>query len=38
MARRTYEGARASMDNKRPFVLTRAGYSGCSAIRLFDWR
>lgn len=28
MARSSYEGARASMDNKRPFILTRAGYAG----------
>src|ERR1035437_5705011 len=28
MARRSYEGARKSMDGQRPFVLTRAGYSG----------
>jgi alpha-glucosidase len=28
MARSTFEGAKAAMNNKRPFVLTRAGYSG----------
>lgn len=28
MARSSYEGARASMGNKRPFILTRAGYAG----------
>ena len=28
MARATYEGTRKLLDNKRPFVLTRAAYSG----------
>ena len=28
MARSTYEGARAARNGKRPFVLTRAGFSG----------
>jgi len=28
MARATYEGTRKILDNKRPFVLTRAAYSG----------
>lgn len=28
MARSSYEGARAAMNNKRPFILTRAGYAG----------
>lgn len=28
MAKATYKGTRALMDNKRPFVLTRAAYSG----------
>ncbi|PRY09998.1 alpha-glucosidase [Pontibacter ummariensis] len=28
MARASYEGARAAMDNKRPFILTRAGFAG----------
>jgi alpha-glucosidase len=28
MARSTYEGAKKSLDNKRPFVLTRSGYAG----------
>lgn len=28
MARSTYDGARKNMNGKRPFVLTRAGYSG----------
>lgn len=28
MVRATYEGARALMGNKRPFTLTRSGYSG----------
>lgn len=28
MARSSYEGAKKYMDGKRPFVLTRAGYSG----------
>lgn len=28
MARSTYEGARAQLNNERPFVLTRAGFSG----------
>jgi alpha-glucosidase len=28
MARATYEGARKLLNNKRPFVLTRAAYSG----------
>ncbi|MBB5635975.1 alpha-glucosidase [Pedobacter cryoconitis] len=28
MARSSYEGAKASMGNKRPFILTRAGYAG----------
>lgn len=28
MARATYEGARQSMNNQRPFVLSRAGFSG----------
>lgn len=28
MARSTYEGAKKTLKNKRPFVLTRSGYSG----------
>lgn len=28
MARSTYEGTRKEMNGKRPFILTRAGYSG----------
>lgn len=28
MARSTYQGAKKNLPNKRPFVLTRAGYSG----------
>lgn len=28
MARASYEGYRKALDNKRPFILTRAGYSG----------
>ena len=28
MARATYEGTKGLMDNKRPFILTRAAYSG----------
>ncbi len=28
MARATYEGSKALMNGKRPFILTRAGYSG----------
>ncbi|QNK62348.1 DUF4968 domain-containing protein [Pedobacter sp. PAMC26386] len=28
MARSSYEGAKESMGNKRPFILTRAGYAG----------
>lgn len=28
MARSAYEGAKASLDGKRPFILTRAGFSG----------
>ncbi|MQJ98202.1 glycoside hydrolase family 31, partial [Escherichia coli] len=28
MARASYEGARQHMPNKRPFILSRAGYSG----------
>lgn len=28
MARSSYEGYRAALNNKRPFILTRAGYAG----------
>jgi alpha-glucosidase len=28
MARSTYEGMKLANENKRPFVLTRAGFSG----------
>jgi len=28
MSKATYEGMKGEMDNKRPFVLTRAGYAG----------